>query len=168
MSVQFFFGIPEALLPVDDPIVFYFHAFAFEALLHGGRCFEKLARAQFAGFIDNPMRRNAFFIIAAAHCPAHLPCAAFVAEVSGYRAIGGCTACGDLPYHVVNVIEKVISLFHARWRGLVVFRRFRRKAGGTNPHRRHGSADLSGIYKPVLSTAAQGCTLGCIFPSGRS
>ena len=138
MSMQFFFGVPEALLPVDDPVVFHFYAFAFEAFLHGGRRFEQLTRAELAGFVYDAVSRDSFFVIAAAHCPTDYSCAAFVAKISCNGPVGRRAALRDLPYHVVDVIEKVISLFHARWRGLVVFRRFRPKAGGTNPRRKRG------------------------------
>lgn len=138
MSMQFLFGVPEALLPVDDPVVFYFHALGFEAFLHGGGCFEKLARTKLPDFIHDAVRRNALFVIAAAHGPTDLPRATFITEISGNGTVGSGPTRRNLPYHVVNIIEKVISLFHARSRGLVVFRRFRLKADGTSLRRKRG------------------------------
>lgn len=142
MLMQFLFGIPEALLPVDDAVVFDLYALTFESFLHGSRCLEQLAGAEFPGFVHDAVCRYALLLITAAHCPADHSCTSFVAKIGGNGAIGSRTACGDLPYHVINVIEKVISLFHARLRGLVVSRRFLRKAGDTNPLRMHGSAGL--------------------------
>lgn len=138
MSMQFFFRVPEALLPVYDPVVFYFDALTFEPLLHGSRCFKKLAGTQFPRFVHDTVSRNALFMVAAAHCPPNESCAAFITEICGDRPIGSRASFRDLPHHVINVIKKVISLFHARWRGLLVSRRFRVKAGGTNLPRTRG------------------------------
>jgi len=138
MSMQFLFGIPEALLPVYDPVVFYFHTFAFEPVLHGRGRLEKLARAKLSGFVHDPMCRNALFMVTAAHCPADHSGTTFVTEICGDCSVGCRSSFRDLPYHVVNVVEKVIPLFHARLRGPVVSRRFRRKVGGTNPPRMPG------------------------------
>ena len=82
ISMQFFFGVPEAFLPVDDPVVCHFHTFAFEPFLHGGWRLEKLARTQLAGLVDHPLGGTIFLVVAAAHGPAHLPGTALVAEVS--------------------------------------------------------------------------------------
>lgn len=138
MSMQFLFGVPETLLPVYDPVVFYFHALAFKPFLHGCGRFKKLARAKLSRFVHHAMCRNTLFMVTAPHCPADHPCSAFVTKICGDCAVGSCSSFRDLPHHVVNVVEKVISLFHARWRGPVASRQFHLKVGGTNPPHMRG------------------------------
>ena len=100
--------IPKQLLKIDDLVIFNFHAFAFEQLLHQVRAVEMVFAREHADAIHDAVRRDIFALARRIHRPADHSRRTRTAQNFSDRAIGRDFAIWNLPRDVVHAFEEIV------------------------------------------------------------